>query len=232
MEQTLKPYQILNNFQLKLLAILLMLVDHTGLTLFPGQPLFRLIGRLAFPIFCFLLVEGFFHTHNVYLYGLRLAIFALISQIPFNFMIYGWGKYNIYHWNVFVTLFLGLIIMWGCQIIQQRISQLPIAFVLQLLLILLIMLVAALIHCDYGDMGILLIALFYYVRVRNQGSLTLLLFLAVWSIAYGGTELYAVLAAIPLLMYNGEKGRSLKYFFYGFYPVHMLLLSFLVRLSF
>lgn len=230
MEQTRKPYQILNNFQLKLLAILIMLVDHMGLILFPGQPTFRIIGRVAFPIFCFLLVEGFFHTHNVYLYGLRLAIFAILSQIPFCFAIYGWGNVVFTHWNVFVTLFLGLLFMWGCREIQKRINILPIALGLQLILLFALMHIAQEIHCDYRYMGILLIALFYYVRVRNLGIFSLLLLLAVWAYAYGGTELYAIVAIIPLAMYNGEKGRSLKYWFYGFYPIHLLLLSFLSTL--
>ena len=74
----------LNSFQLKCIAVITMIIDHTGAVLFPGELMFRYIGRISFPIFCFLLTEGFFHTKDVRKYMLRLGIFAVVSEIPYD----------------------------------------------------------------------------------------------------------------------------------------------------
>lgn len=116
-------FQVLSGSTLKLIAIILMLIDHTGLMILYNYPattatlfsfggvdyswyrIFRDIGRAAFPIFCFLLVEGFLHTHNRKKYGLNLFLFACISEIPWNFMFTNTWRYE--KQNVFFTLFLG-----------------------------------------------------------------------------------------------------------------------------
>ena len=101
----------LNSFWLKMIAITTMLIDHVGAVLLPQYPILRIIGRIAFPIFCFLLVEGFMHTHDVIRYMTRIGLFALISEIPFDLLFYG-RILDGTHQNVFFTLFIGLVMLY------------------------------------------------------------------------------------------------------------------------
>jgi hypothetical protein len=124
---------------LKLIAIITMLIDHTAAVVLEkiivaGESsntiaydsvlyfiyvLMRMIGRLAFPIFCFLLVEGFLHTRSVRKYAIRLAAFALISEIPFDLALFGEPFYFNYQ-NVFFTLLIGLLVMIGFKFISEK----------------------------------------------------------------------------------------------------------------
>ena len=97
----------INSFQLKWIAVITMIIDHTGAVLFPDDMVFRYIGRIAFPIFCFLLVEGFFHTRDVRKYMLRLGLFALISEIPYD-LAFRDTVLEFEHQNVFFALLLGV----------------------------------------------------------------------------------------------------------------------------
>ena len=101
----------LDSFQLKWIAIITMLIDHVGAIFFPGNLVFRYVGRIAFPIFCFQLVEGFFHTRNIEKYMLRLGIFAIISEIPYDLAFRG-NILDFEHQNVFFTLFLGILMLY------------------------------------------------------------------------------------------------------------------------
>lgn len=100
----------LNSFQLKCIAVITMIIDHTGAVLFPDNMTLRYIGRIAFPIFCFLLVEGFFHTRDVRKYMLRLGMFAVISEIPYD-LAFRDTVIEFEHQNVFFTLFIGVVMM-------------------------------------------------------------------------------------------------------------------------
>ena len=100
----------LDSFQLKCIAILTMFIDHMGAVFFPGELMFRYIGRIAFPIFAFLLVEGYFHTRDVRRYMLRLGLFAVISEIPY-YLAFRETILEFEHQNMFYTLFIGVDIM-------------------------------------------------------------------------------------------------------------------------
>lgn len=220
-------YQRLDGTVLKLIACLSMFIDHLGAVCFSGMMGFRIIGRLAFPIYCFLLVEGAVHTRNMKKYILRMGIFALISEIPFDLAFYHRLVY-MGHQNVFFTLGLGLLAIW---FLEHPIEQLDIPDVLyKLLVIIAAGLIAEFFNTDYGFTGIAVICIFYYLRGQPQLKYPIAVILLA---AMGGVEVYAVLALIPILLYNGQRGRQTKamqYGFYIFYPAHLLLIAALYHL--
>lgn len=220
-------YQRLDGTVLKLIACLSMFIDHLGAVCFSGMMGFRIIGRLAFPIYCFLLVEGAVHTRNMKKYILRMGIFALISEVPFDLAFYHRLVYTG-HQNVFFTLGLGLLAIW---FLEHPIEQLDIPDVLyKLLVIIAVGLIAEFFNMDYGFTGIAVICVFYYLRGQPQLKYPIA---AILLAAMGGVEVYAVLALIPILLYNGQRGRQTKamqYGFYIFYPAHLLLIAALYHL--
>ena len=217
----------MNNFRLKWIAIITMVIDHTAAVLLPQTSptwmVMRCIGRLAFPIFVFLLVEGFFHTRNINKYLIRLGIFALISEVPFDLALYG-TVLEFTHQNIFFTLFLGLSCIYLMSLVEKKYkTNVFLTNLLQGLITLGICIIAFILHTDYSFAGILLIAAFYLFR-GNKVLLTIsLLFVAAFVL--GSIEVFATLAIIPIAFYNGEKGKSMKYFFYVFYPAHLLILA-------
>ena len=191
---------------------------HDNLFLYSTYFIMRyIIGRWAFPIFCFLLVEGFSHTHNVVKYACRLGIFALLSEVPFDLALYGTPFYRE-HQNVFFTLFIGLLTMFAFRSITEK---LKVHFALKLPLYALALLtglvVADLLCTDYDYRGVLsIMALYIFRRIKWQqflaGSVTFL-----W-------EFPAPLGFLPATVYNGKRGLKMKYFFYAFYPIHFFCL--------
>lgn len=205
--------QCLDSFQLKCIAIVSMALDHTGAVLYPSQIWLRCLGRIAFPIFCFLIVEGFFHTHDVRRYMGRLGVFALISEIPYDLAFRG-VPLEYAHQNVFFTLLIGI----GMMVLLERNREWPVKAVI----LLLAMWLAVLIRSDYNFRGVLLIFVFYIFHESRWLAMTAGGF---WNFLYQGViQKYGVLSVLPLALYNGERGRKMKYFFYIFYPVHLLLL--------
>lgn len=205
--------QCLDSFQLKCIAIVSMALDHTGAVLYPSQIWLRCLGRIAFPIFCFLIVEGFFHTHDVRRYMGRLGVFALISEIPYDLAFRGVPlEYD--HQNVFFTLLIGI----GMMVLLERNREWPVKAVI----LLLAMWLAVLIRSDYNFRGVLLIFVFYIFHESRWLAVTAG---GLWNFLYQGViQKYGVLSVLPLALYNGERGRKMKYFFYIFYPAHLLLL--------
>lgn len=215
--------RILDGSMLKLLAMILMLIDHIAhlfrvgseitllsigtleLTLYESL---RYVGRLAFPLFAFLLVEGFLHTRNRKKYAIRLSLFALLSEIPFD--LFCSGRFFYERQNVFFTLLLGFL---GLCALEHLTSWRRILAVTGLFL------VAFVFRADYSWTGYLLIILLYALReIPALRGLSIT----------GVIGLFAGAAALPMALYNGNRGfiggRVMKYAFYAFYPVHLLLL--------
>lgn len=203
----------LTSFHLKWIAIITMLIDHIGAVLYPTELIFRYIGRLAFPIFCLLLVEGFCHTRDIYQYMVRMAIFALLSEIPYDLAFHG-QLLEFGSQNVFFTLFLGIVAMY---LLQKTVGWPGKAAE-----VLLVMWLAYFLRTDYSFEGILLIVTFYLLRERMWLKL---LGGAAWNLLWlSKIQAYGALAMLPLSLYNGERGKGMKYFFYFFYPAHLLIL--------
>lgn len=195
-------------------------MEQYGL-LYTLYELMRLIGRLGFPIFCFLLIEGFLHTKNVWKYAGRLFLFALISEVPFDLACRGF-VYTLDYQNVFFTLLLGLFCILFLKKAEDKFAQNKVVeLICDVAIILLFAVAAYLLKTDYDMWGILTIAVMYMFR-RNRiaqmaGGSCVLCFADM-------TEL-ASFATIPFIyLYNGKRGLNLKYVFYAFYPVHLLIL--------
>ena len=235
----------LTGSHLKWIAILTMLIDHIGAALlelgllpqiadavlggnsfdyvmedylfwYRFDDILRAIGRLAFPIFCFLLVEGFLHTKDVKKYALRLGLFALISEIPFDLTFNGKFLESSYQ-NVFFTLFIGLFVLIGLKYFEETLPA-HIAW-LRFIVALTGILLAVFLRTDYDAFGIMLIFLLYefrnFKKLQCIAGAILMLF----------NSTTGCLAFLFIWLYNQERGKQLpKYFFYAFYPVHLLLL--------
>lgn len=224
----------LNSLHLKLLAAASMLIDHMGFTLFPFAQWMRCVGRLAFPIFCFLIAEGCAHTRDKKRYAVRLLLFALLSELPFNLMCTGqW--FSLQYQNVLWTLLLGALVCWAMDWAKtkpemwQRLpadAAIAVGFIL-----------GQWGNTDYGGWGVLLVLLFYLTReIRGKWAIQLVgMFLFCWFCTPWRTELLAMPALLPIFLYNGERGlsnRAVQYGFYAFYPVHILILSVLAQYVF
>lgn len=219
---------------LKLIACLAMLIDHFGATVLLTLPIAqldtlyyacRMIGRLAFPIYCFLLAEGMGHTRNPMKYILRLAVGILLAELPFDLLFEGGFTWN--YQSVMITLTLGAVMLLCMQKTQKRWQK--------VLLILPFAILAELAKSDYGAGGIVMIAVFgLFDRPLLQ---TVALFLVNWQlipsaavIVFGIVviiQLLAVLAMIPISLYDGRKlsqSKIIQWGFYLFYPVHLLIL--------
>ena len=164
---------------LKMIAMITMLIDHTAVVLIAPfrslTPLYvgmRVIGRLAFPIYCFLIVEGFYHTRSVLKYAFRLFLFALISEIPFDLAFYGTIFYGG-HQNVFFTLFLGVVMMYLIQTARTKFSKEQV--VLQTLVLLasygVVIAAAFYLQADYRVNGLVLILLMFIFHGKKASEI-------------------------------------------------------------
>ena len=243
----LSPRRTFSGTALKTIACITMLVDHIGAScieagiLTPGldagtlsqdtlsaYPLYRLdmvlrfTGRLAFPLFCFLLVEGFVHTHNVKGYLGRLVLFGLLSEVPFDLAFFH-TPFDPSAQNVYWTLALGVLAMALLQKSEDadgnaawtgRLAALACAVVAQLA------------GTDYGAIGVALIVALYLTRNDRRYQCIIGAGMMLF-------EITAPLAFVLLWFYNGERGRCpqwAKWAFYGFYPVHLTLLALVTNL--
>ena len=185
--------------------------------LFTSYAVMRMIGRIAFPIYCFLLVEGFQHTGNRLKYAGRLLLFAAVSEVPFDLLFNNsWLEFG--YQNVFFKLFLGLAAMMGIQWVEERQELGRILKTAGLFLVIVACMAAAkLLKTDYAAVGVLSIVILYLFRFKKLYQIMAGCIAFFW-------ELTAPLAFVAVALYNGRKGWNMKYFFYLFYPVHLLLI--------
>ena len=205
---------------LKLIACVSMLLDHIGAILLPQVQWLRVIGRMAFPVYCFLLVEGIHRSKNLKKYQDRLILAALLAEVPYDLAVS--GGVDFARCSVMVTLLLGF---WVVRLIQQRGSLWKRVAIIPL------MLLSEILWSDYGSIGILIILLFEVTRNGNRWLLLLGMVALNWSGAsFHGIpiQLFAVLALIPIWLYDGRKltrSKWVQWGFYLFYPVHLLVLT-------
>ena len=227
MEQ-LKKKQILDGTMLKIIAMVSMVSDHVGDLFFPGVMWLRMIGRLAMPIFSFCIAEGYAHTRDKNRYLLRMGIFALISEVPFDLAFE--GKVGFGHQNIMLTFFLSILALKIFDLIRGEDPRNIGKTVLGTLAVLVMAGLALLLRADYTIFAVIAVFLFYVLRNRHPlvRSGVGVAFLALTrTMGYYCTTGFSL---IPLLLYNGKRGRGLKWLFYAFYPGHLLLLFVLKKL--
>ena len=230
----------LNSTALRLLAILFMLLDHLWATVVPGNLWMTCVGRLAFPIFAFQLCEGYRHTGDFRRYCLRLLLFALLSEIPFN-LFYAGSVLFPFHQNVMFTLLLGLLAIRQADMLrrEQGIKRKSLCC----LALLVVLAGGVLLLPDYGLRGVMTVLCFFVFREHRLFQLAAMAVLNIFAfkgqtipvslfgLAYDFPIQGFALLALPLIwLYNGEKGpggRGLRLFWYIFYPLHMLALYFI-----
>ena len=227
---------------LHIIAMTLMLMDHLWATLLPAREWLTCAGRVAFPIFAFMALEGYFHTRSFKKYILRMLLFAVLSEIPFDLMYGGTWFYPV-HQNVLWTFLLGLLGVW----LMEQVRKKGKTWMYLLVCVLVVpagLGLGTLCMVDYYGVGVLTVFVFYFLHGRKWwcflGQLAALYWLNVellgglmYPVQLFGMEFelcqqgLALLALIPIWLYRGRQGyhsKPFQYLCYAFYPVHMLLL--------
>lgn len=235
----------LSGFTLKRIAIVSMLIDHIGSVVIDGvvapyrtaegflftadmpflvkysmyiRDVCEALGSVAFPIFCFLIAEGFLHTRDRVKYGLRLGLFALLSEIPYDLAHYQ-SLWSFRLQNVLFTLCVGVFTLVVLGLAERRFTGWSVGRVgLTLLIAAAGMGLAFLLRGEYVFLGVAAIVLLYLLR--DAGWFRLLGFAPLLV-----ASPWILLALIPVVLYSGQRGRGSKYFFYVFYPAHFLVLA-------
>ena len=233
------------SFSLHILAMAAMLCDHLWGTIVPGNDWLTCIGRVCFPIYAFLLVEGYFHTSNLKKYVKRLLLFAVISEIPFNLAMASSVIYP-FHQNVLWSFLIALGLI-HCNEKAKASEKLWIRIAVGIFTILAGYLLGLITMVDHYHAGILMVLTFYFFHHRNWwdyvGQLLCLGYINLELLGGFGYEVVlfgeivfltrqglALLALIPIWLYKGKQGyhsKWWKYFCYAFYPVHLLILGLL-----
>ena len=219
----LEKLRILDGTSLKLIAMISMVFDHVGDMFFPGALWMRMIGRLAMPLFSFCIAEGYAHTKNKQRYLLRMGVFALVSEIPFDLAFE--GRVGLGHQNIMLSFFLAILALMVFDRIRGEGKEHAAGkTLLGILCVCAVAVLALVLRADYTLFAVLAVFLFYVLRNRHP---LLRCGVGVGFLALTRTVGYyraTGLSLIPLLLYNGKRGRGLKWLFYAFYPGHLLLL--------
>lgn len=203
-----------------------MLADHIGLALLPGVPVLRVIGRMSFVLYCFLLTEGFLHTRSRRAYLLRLLVLAVVSEVPYDLFLFAQPFYPLEQ-NVFFTLALSLCAL---HVVERGAQDQPLRSVAVLIGLCLASMV---LRVSYAWLGIMLCVCFYAYRespLRRAAGVAAMELLYAASLLCGGealswalTQLLALFSLFPIACYNGKRGtRALRLFFYAAYPLSLL----------
>ena len=232
------------SFSLHILAMVFMLCDHLWGTIVPGNDWLTCVGRLAFPIYAFMIVEGYFHTKNIKKYVGRLLLFAVLSEIPFNLAM-GSSLFYPIHQNVLWSFLLSIgLIRWNENVKEKHLLKRILVGTASVCIGYLVGLIT---FVDFYHAGVLSVLAFYFFRKKQWwcylGQLICLWYIHVemlggffyevqilgqtyWIARQG----FALLALIPIWLYRGKQGyhsKALQYGYYAFYPVHLLILGLL-----
>lgn len=223
----------LNNNQLKMIGMAVMLLDHAGIILFPQCEILRIIGRLGFPIFAYMISEGCLYTRNRRRYLVTLLSMAIVIQA-----VYFIAMRSLYQ-NILVTFSLSVMTVFAIDaFIKNKNVKYGVIMWVTLSVVVFLSVIAPLLFkdhgfvIDYGFFGVLLPVAVYYARGKICKLASVALILVIRGLLYGELKWFALLSLPLLFLYNGERGKAgMKYVFYIFYPVHLVILygiSFLI----
>lgn len=230
----------MSSFALHIIAMIFMLCDHMWATILDYEWL-TCIGRIAFPIFAFLITEGYIHTSNINKYIKRMMIFAIITEIPFNLMVSASPIYP-FHQNVLWTFVISLLTLKYLNFDNTK------NIFKSILIIILAIIIATITMCDYFGAGVMMVVGFYIFRKSKLLQLLMMIYVNMiliqgysYPIDIAGYTYYfpqqgfALLSLIFIWLYNGKQGYHAKWFkifCYAFYPLHMLILYILTIVLF
>ena len=230
----------MSSFALHIIAMIFMLCDHMWATILDYEWL-TCIGRIAFPIFAFLITEGYIHTSNINKYIKRMVIFAIITEIPFNLMVSASPIYP-FHQNVLWTFVISLLTLKYLSFDNTK------NIFKSILIILLAIIIATVTMCDYFGAGVMMVVGFYIFRKSKLLQLLMMIYVNMillqgysYPIDIAGYTYYfpqqgfALLSLIFIWLYTGKQGYHAKWFkifCYAFYPLHMLILYILTIVLF
>ena len=230
------------SFSLHMMAMIFMLCDHLWGTIIPGNDWLTCIGRLTFPIYAFLIVEGYFHTKSLKKYIGRLLIFAILSEIPFNLAM-GSSLFFPLHQNVLWSFLISIgLIHWNEKVKEKKVWKRILVIIASLCIA---SIVGIITFVDYYNAGILMVLVFYFFKDKKWwcylGQLVCMWYINFEMLGglsyevnlFGQTHFiarqgFALLALIPIWLYRGKQGyhsKPLQYAYYAFYPVHLLILG-------
>ena len=223
-----KKFQVLDGTMLKIIAMISMVFDHVGDVFFPNALWMRMVGRLAMPIFAFCIAEGYIHTRDKRKYLIRMGIFALVSELPFD-LAFSHKVFELGHQNIMLTFFIAILalaihdkILGGKDPGREKVG--AGRFMLGFLAVIVMGGIAIFLRADYTFFGVGAVYLFYLLRSKTHWFRCFVGVVYRSILRTMGYYITTGLSIIPLLMYNGKKGRGLKWLFYVFYPGHLLLL--------
>ena len=230
------------SFSLHIMAMLFMLCDHLWGTIVPGNDWLTCIGRLAFPLFAFMIVEGYTRTSNLKKYVKRLLLFAIISEIPFNLAMGSRVFYPI-HQNILWSFLIAIgLIHWNEKVKEKQVWK---RILVGLASVLIGYVGGIITFVDFYHAGILTVLVFYFFKDKKWwcylGQLVCLWYINFEMLGgfsyeinlFGETYFFvrqgiAILALIPIWLYKGKQGyhsKTLQYIYYAFYPLHLLILG-------
>lgn len=232
----------ITSFLLHIMAMLFMLCDHLWGTIVPGNDWLTCIGRLAFPIYAFMIVEGYFRTKNLKKYVLRLLVFAILSEIPFNLAMGSSIFYPIHQnvlWNFLISIGL---IHWNEKSKEKQVWKRALVVIISVCVA---YIGGILTFADFYSAGIFMVLVFYFFKNKTWwcylGQLICLWYINFEMIGgfsyevniFGQTHFiarqgFALLSLIPIWLYKGKQGyysKKMRYVYYMFYPIHLLILG-------
>ena len=206
----------LTSNQLKLLAMLTMTLDHIGVQMFPGAHWLRIAGRLAFPIYAYMIAEGCAHPRNRRKYLLQMAGLALLCQL-----VYFFAMGSLFQ-CILVTFTLSILLIYACDTGSRPLIGLTLLGVAFITVALPRLLPATDFAVDYGFFGVLVPVAVYLGKTRREKLLFTAGALVVLAWSVGGIQWYSLAALLPLALYGGQRGkRRMKWLFYLYYPLHL-----------
>ncbi|MEG1687058.1 MAG: TraX family protein [Angelakisella sp.] len=202
----------MSGFWIKVIALVTMTLDHVGLLFFPEYDWLRAVGRVAFPLFAYCAAEGARYTHDRKGYLTRLLVLGALSEVPFDLL--AQDKLVAPGMNVCFTLAAGVACVW---LLERRDSR-------STTLAVLLLAAVALLATDYSFPGVLAVVILHHYAGKQQPVRGMALACLLTGLFFGSLQLFSLAAVLPIALYNGKRGPSLKYTFYLYYPLHMLVL--------